>query len=152
LFGGRFMKRPDAVFSREEFSPDGALCIWYNYMDGEKTPTVIEPCVTLLSTGEVLVDFWRLGLNGSVSDFTADTFTLTVTDSYGLAKIVARVEVSSRTFTLIDDATPARPLAVLRETLFWIVDRARESHASPATRPATTETSLFSKFTRWLRG
>src|SRR5688572_10561940 len=102
------MKRPDAVFSREEFSPDGTLRIWYNYMGGEKTPTVVEPCVSLVSTGEVLVDFWRLGLNGTVGEFGSNTFSVTASDSYGLAVVVARVVVSSRTFTVDRDSSTPR--------------------------------------------
>ena len=143
------MKHDDAIYSREEVSPDGSLHICYNYMEGEKSPTIVEPCVTLVATGEVILDFWRTRLNGYLSEFKANGFQLKVSDNYDLTTVLLRIDVPSRTFVQVNDSAPARPLAVLSETVFWMVEHARtvRSASSP---PAPSRPSLLSRLAAWM--
>jgi hypothetical protein len=145
------MKHRDALFSKEENSPDGSLHICYNYSEGEKTPTIIEPCVTVVATGEVLFDFWRTRLNGSMGDFSAKGFRLTVSDNYGVTTIVVRVDVGTKTFTLVNDSAAPRPLSVMSDALFWMIDRARNERTSASGSSEPPRLSLLSRLARWLK-
>lgn len=145
------MNHPGAVFSREETSPDGSLHITYNYSEGEKSPTLVEPCVTVIASGEVLFDLWRIRLNGHLDEFDPTGFRLTVSDNYQVATVRVRVEAGTKTFTLADDATGPRPLSTLRDTLFWKVDRLRqerEEGSSPRVKPPST---LLARLKAWFR-
>ena len=145
------MKHSDAIYSREETSPDGSLHICYNYADGEKTPTLIQPCVTVVANGEVLLDLWCGILNGHIDDFNDHGFRLTVTDGYAMKAILVRVEVKSRTFILPDDPTRPKSLTTLDETLIGIALRAREERAA-ASSSAPSHPSIISRLNHWVEG
>lgn len=143
------MKHPGAVFSREETSPDGSWLITYNYSEGEKSPTIIEPCVTVIATGEILFDFWRIRLNGHLDEFDAAGFRLTVSDNYQVATVRVRVDARIKTFTLADESTGPRPLSTLRDTLFWKIDRLREEREDGSSLLPKSPSNLLSRLKAW---
>jgi hypothetical protein len=145
------MKHPNAIFSREETSPNGALNICYNYSEGEKTPTIVEPCVTVIATGEVLFDFWGSRLNGHLDDFDETGFRLTVSDNYNVITLFVRVDIVAKTFTIANDQSAARPLSTIRDTLFWIVDGKKievEKAKIPNPKPRA---SFITRIKSWLK-
>jgi hypothetical protein len=145
------MKHPAAIFSREETSPDGSLHIFYNYSEGEKSPTIIEPGVTVIATGEVLFDFWGSRLNGHLDDFNATGFRLTVSDNYNVTTILVHVDVRAKTFTLANDPAAPRPLSTLCDTLFWIVDRVRTEREKASSPRPKSHPSFISRLRGWFR-
>jgi hypothetical protein len=120
------MKHQDAIYSREEISRDGLLRVCYNYSDGEKSPLVIEPCITMTATGEVLLDLWRSGWNGHVEKFGTDQIQLRVSDRNQLKKILVCIDVHARTFTVADHSSQPQPLSIFRDVLFLILVPAEE--------------------------
>jgi hypothetical protein len=140
----------NAMYSREETSPDGTLHIGYNYVDGERSPLIIEPRVTVKATGEVLIDLWRCSVNGSIYDFSPGGFLLKITDPYGPTEILARVATGSRTFTVTGDPGQPKPLSILCETLLTMVDRARQAHRTSLTPPPLPQPTFLSRLKGWL--
>jgi hypothetical protein len=146
------MRHHDAIFYREELSADGALHIGYNTMDGEKSPMVVEPCISIVSTGEVVFDLWRSGLNGRVEAASADGFRLTVTDNYGRMKVVVDIALRSRTFRGMGNEETVRPLAALEGDLLKIAERARKERLAALSLTEPASFSLTAQVKLWLTG
>lgn len=145
------MKHGDAVYTREETSPDGTLNICYNHQEGEKSPTIVEPSVTVVATGEVIIDFWRTRLNGHLDDFRDNAFRLRVSDNYNRKEIVVQVDVASTSFTIDNSTDEPRPLSLLNDTLYWIIDLDRAGPAPIIDYSNSTEFSFLSQFLRRLK-
>jgi hypothetical protein len=143
------VKHPSAVFSREETSPDGSLQVCYNYSEGERTPTIIEPCVTVVATGEVLFDFWGTRLNGHVHEFTPTGFNLTVSDNYEIAQVMVHVDAKAKTFTTVNDPTPSRPLSAMADSLSLILDRMKKQRAKNTASQPERAASFVTRLRRW---
>ena len=146
------MRHQDAIFYRDELSADGALHIGYNTVDGEKTPMVVEPCVSIVATGEIVFDLWRTGLNGRVEAASADAFTLTVTDNYGRMKVVVDIALRSRTFRAVDNPAMVRPLAALEHHLMRIAERARKERLTALSLLEPAAFSMMAQLKLWLTG
>jgi hypothetical protein len=112
------------VYAREEVSPDGVWRVAYVHVDGERSPTIIEPRVTHVPSGRVVVDMWRSSLHGGVDELTHDGFRLTVRDPYGVTVIVAKIDLTAGQFVLADSAT-AHPLGDLDATVSSLMENAR---------------------------
>ena len=102
------------VFGLEDASPDRTLRILYGYVDGPHAPLITEPRILHASTGEVLVDFWRSGIDGHVDAFTTSGFRLTARDPFSSETITATVDLNLRSFLLDGDGGQRRPLPTLR--------------------------------------
>lgn len=145
------MKHPDAIFSREETSPDGSLRICYITFEGEKSPAIVEPCVTMIATGEVLFDFWGSRLKGHLDGFDASGFRLTVSDNYNVVTLAVRVDIGARSFTIAADPTAPRPLSAIRDTLFWSIDGLKTAREEGAPPHLEAQASSISRLKGWFR-
>jgi hypothetical protein len=146
------MEPEHAVFSREEKSPDGAWLIQYAYVDGERSPQIVEPRVTELATGRVVLDFWRGCLSGQVGPFTVDGFHLRVSDPYGPATIEVTVDTRTETFLIPGEAIGPRRLADLGEALTPMVERARrEWHTQHPPAPPPRVPTLAARIKRFFK-
>jgi hypothetical protein len=111
----------------------------YVHVDDERSPTIIEPRVTHLPSGRVVLDMWRSGLHGSIDELSPDGFRLTLRDPYGSAAIVAKIDLTRGQFVLAGESS-AHPLAQLDATLSSTIAKAsagqraqRQSAAPPPT-------------------
>lgn len=102
------------VFGLEDASPDRSLRILYGYVDGPHAPLITEPRILSATTGEVLVDFWRSGIDGHVDAFSANGFRLTARDPFSSQTMTAWIDLNLRSFVLDGDGGQRRPLPTLR--------------------------------------
>lgn len=140
----------NTIYPRELTSPDGKFRVAYNYLDGEKTPLIIEVRVHLVQTGELLVDLWRSSLSGCVHGFSADGFQIRLRDPFGPAEFQVHVAVGPRTFSMGDARTALRPLRELEPMLRRLAEEARQSARAAMPPPLPTiDNSLTGRLARW---
>lgn len=132
-----------SVYSRDQTSPDGTLHIRYAYVDGERSPQIVEPRITLTATGEVILDLWRGCIDGSVDGFSPGGFRLTLRDPYGPTILVAIVDLASRRFAIEGEPGATYALASVSEVMGARIAVARDAFlaahraANPPAVPAT---------------
>lgn len=112
--------------AREQLSPNGKWRVAYLQVDGEKSPLIVEPRITEVATGRVLIDMWRSSLDGSVHAFHELGFELTVRDPYGPTVVQASVDAAGHSFVIMGSAGGPRPLSELDAALSAMIGKARD--------------------------
>ncbi|HRE80208.1 MAG TPA: hypothetical protein PLN52_04125 [Opitutaceae bacterium] len=90
------------------------LRILYGYVDGLQAKLITEPRIVHSTTGEILVDFWRSGIDGHIDAFTPSSFRLTARDPVSSESVTAVIDLNLRSFLLDGDGGQRRPLPTLR--------------------------------------
>jgi hypothetical protein len=102
------------VYWEEKVSPDGRFRVLYGYSSGEKSPTLVEPRIIEIGTGEVVVDLWHTYLDYQVAFREDGKVKLTMRDTSQVNSRIAEIDLVERTFAFADSPQLREPLFRLR--------------------------------------